>query len=519
MIKQRPREQSRYRIKLSRIMLDTLVLQNSSHTELSSNYTGSSLRLLRRRTLRARRWSGSLPPSTTVGSRRQPRELLSLGSWRSSCIYSLEAWSARSTCFVWASAHSSGRYVISQSPVTRLGGTGQELRDNPSHMSQTEAAKSSLLLLSTKLILLSSSSPPPFLRQVHILHAYVTALGRYDASWAIRDLTRFYVALVKEAGIEVQAEDEGNAVEEEAFARGDFVAGNAAAHDENASLGGESGDAVGRELRRKEAVADQERTRAALRTVLLSGPLKQTKDARSVTEREEDGTRRTLASEQLLGTFALSARFGKSTVATTAPAMGGDAAEVVPVLSGWSPLPGWAVSSSPSALRDPPADVDDDGGGTRSSSTSFTNAPFSKTSRSKARSARDAVQRSASPRLREQVVLVPTESDPSAYARQEVPRTKGLQEFLESESEDGEEDDEGTEEEDESDSESESEEEEVDCGQPRKPAAVGLAAKEKEDDDDDDESESSSEEDDEEMQSDAAVMPAAGQKQPLLASQ
>lgn len=379
---------------------------------------------------------------------------------------------------------------------------------------KTEAAKSSLLLLSTKLVLLSSSSPPPFLRQIHLLNAYATSLGRYDASWAIRDLTRFYVALVKQAGVQIDIEEEGNAIEgeaKEAFARGDMVARDVNVHGENVSADGESGGAVSRELRQKEAAASQDRTRAALRMVLLSDSA-DGKSAKSVTRRAEEKAQSTLANEQLLGTFALSARLGKSATASASAGTitGEDTADVVPVLAGWSPIPGWAAGSSSSALRDPPADTDEESGSNRSASTSFTNAPFSNSSRGKSRSVRDSVQqqRSASARQREQVVLVPTESDPSAYAKQEAPRTKGLQEFLESESE---EEEEQTDDEDDSDSESEGEEEQ--SGHPKKAAAVALAT---EGEEEDVSSESSSEEEDDDSEEEAQP---TGPEQSLLASQ
>lgn len=69
--------------------------------------------------------------------------------------------------------------------------------------------------------------------QLHLLHDYVTALGRYDASWSIRDLTRFFLSLVAQAGVQTvnEANQQGGAgglsqsqqEAQDAFARGDNV--------------------------------------------------------------------------------------------------------------------------------------------------------------------------------------------------------------------------------------------------------------------------------------------------------
>lgn len=91
---------------------------------------------------------------------------------------------------------------------------------------QTERSKSSLLLLSAKLVLLSSASSQSYTSSLHLLHTYLTTLSRYDPSWSIRDLTRFYVSLLYEAGIQIQTangEESSDDKVHEAFARGDLL--------------------------------------------------------------------------------------------------------------------------------------------------------------------------------------------------------------------------------------------------------------------------------------------------------
>lgn len=238
----------------------------------------------------------------------------------------------------------------------------------------------SLLLLSTKLVLLSSNTPPPFAKQLHQLHAHAVTLARYDPSWAIRDRNRLFANLLKQAGIvsdDVNTAKQDDMEAEEAFSQGDQVA--------NGQINGvrtvsaSAGASVGSDP------IDQLGQR--LKHVLLAGS--------------------TSATRQRLPHKAQND------------------------LACWPVLPDWADKPSPTHLRDPAADVDQSP--VTGSAMGFGNAHF------KASTSRRGVDRPSGRGQKgrpEKVVLVPTESDASVYAKAEVPRSRGLQEFLESDEDD-----------------------------------------------------------------------------------
>jgi hypothetical protein len=201
-------------------------------------------------------------------------------------------------------------------------------------------------------------------------------MARYDASWAIRDLNRFFSALLAQAGVKV-ADETTAAIEEkeaeEAFHRGDKVSESANGVDEVS---------IAMQAQRDAQSKDQ-----------LQQKLKHVLSARSNSSSTDVGTS--------IGSVGLAR---------------------------WPSLPAWATETTSSKLRDPPVDEESTPQG---AATSYGSGPRpSKASSSSRTAAR--VQTSGSRSKREKVVLVPTESDPSYYAKPEQPRSKGLQEFLDS---------------------------------------------------------------------------------------
>ena len=73
-------------------------------------------------------------------------------------------------------------------------------------------------------MLLSSSQDLTYTPVIHLLHVHLTTLARYDPSWPIRDLTRFFVSLVSKAGVKTEnAEERLESLVQDAFARGELV--------------------------------------------------------------------------------------------------------------------------------------------------------------------------------------------------------------------------------------------------------------------------------------------------------
>lgn len=211
------------------------------------------------------------------------------------------------------------------------------------------------------------------------MHRYLTTLCRYDPSWTIRDLNRWFAALLHHAGVRLQGDAAAGAdgeQAEDAFKRGDMV----------------SDDSTGR-------------THAPFATLLAD------------TEKSDSGQVKAIL-------------LARHTVPGPLKQPQGAADQ----LANWPALPARAISSSPSDLREPSSD---DESQHRIAPTAFGSGPRPAKASGSVRSSR--VQGNSSRTKREKVVLIPTESDPSVYAKPEVPRSRGLQEFLDSEDDDDEE--------------------------------------------------------------------------------
>ena len=215
--------------------------------------------------------------------------------------------------------------------------------------------------------------------QLHQLHIYISTLARYDASWAIRDLNRFSSALLSQAGIKIQDESRNAGEEkeaEEAFSRGESVPEMPNGSDE-----------VSAALEAQRGAKAKDQLQQGLKAILLAqGAIKP----------------------------------------SSAPT-----STVFESLGKWPALPGWAEEATSSKLRDPPSD---DEASAQSVATSYGSGPRAAKQASMSRMA-NRTQAGSSRSKREKVVLVPTESDPAFYAKPEQPRSRGLQEFLQSDEE------------------------------------------------------------------------------------
>lgn len=240
----------------------------------------------------------------------------------------------------------------------------------------------------------------------------------------MRDTARFYTSVLSEAGIILQEEDEvAQNAAQEAFAKGESVNLDIAVHTSQQDT---------------ESRIWQKDMRQLLLSTGAQLPVKD-KTVQKPTAAGKAGN--------LLGTFRLVSAAQSSIIDTSTTS-------AMQHLAGWKPLPDWPTSAPNHGLREPPADESDN---QQQSGRGYPTAFGSSSStHSKSKSAASAASRrtglgstsNAARARREPVVLVPTESEPSAYVRQE-PRQRDLNDFLASGSE--EEDEEEASDEEESD--------------------------------------------------------------------
>jgi hypothetical protein len=223
--------------------------------------------------------------------------------------------------------------------------------------------------------------------------------------------------VLAEAGIKLQEEEEvAQSAAQEAFAKGEMVNLDAA-------------------VQTSEQNQEDRIWQKDMRELLLS-------TASRTTPAGETAQVSTAKAGSLLGTFRLVSVAQSSSI---------DAAgtSAMQQLAGWKPLPEWPSSAPHHGLREPSTDESDNqqqsgrGYPTAFGSSSTTNSKGKSTAASRrlAAGAQSSSSSSSSRARREQVVLVPTESEPSAYVRQE-PRQRDLNDFLASGSEEESESDE-----------------------------------------------------------------------------